>query len=237
MCRCGISSYPLLITNFYNYWFLFGFWQDLRAVIDSQDKIIKKLRKQSKGSGSTGKSSDDESGSRKSDTPAGSPLAARSNSISTQGIIAGNGAASANQMYRKGSMVMAAQKQVYQGMLAYSKSDEQSLIRNLIIDLKPVVAATMTPCLPSYVVLMCIRHCDHLNDDFRVRSLLHETINGVKKAIKKRYDDAECVSLWLSNCVMLLHLLKQYSGEEVRSSRSFPFRFSKIGFIFVDIYE
>ncbi|XP_063718189.1 unconventional myosin-Va-like isoform X3 [Symsagittifera roscoffensis] len=189
---------------------------DLRAVIDSQDKIIKKLRKQSKGSGSTGKSSDDESGSRKSDTPSGSPMTGRGASMAgagTNSIVATNG----THGNRKSSMH---QQQIFHGMLSYAKSDEQSLIRNLIIDLKPVVAATMTPCLPSYVILMCIRHCDHLNDDFRVRSLLHETINGVKKAIKKRYDDAECVSLWLSNCVMLLHLLKQYSGEEIYMSKN-----------------
>ena len=74
-------------------------FQDLRAVIDSQDKIIKKLRKQVKstsgGGGSTGKSSDDESGSRKSgDTPGGSPMAGRSASFSnkeTSGQAAGYG--------------------------------------------------------------------------------------------------------------------------------------------------
>ena len=100
-------------------------------------------------------------------------------------------------------------------MLSYSKTDEPALIRNLVIELKPIVAATMTPCLPSYVLLMCIRHCDYLNDDLRVRSLLHNSINGIKKAIKKRHDDTECVTLWLSNSVTLIHLLKQYSGEEV----------------------
>ena len=125
----------------------------------------------------------------------------------TNSIVAANG----THLNRKGSM----HQQTFHGMLSYTKSDEQSLVRNLIIDLKPVVAATMMPNLPSYVILMCIRHCDHLNDDFRVRSLLHEAIVGVKKAIKKRFDDAENVTLWLSNCVMLLQLLKQYSGEEV----------------------
>ncbi|XP_075252941.1 unconventional myosin-Va-like isoform X4 [Convolutriloba macropyga] len=184
---------------------------DLRAVIDSQDKIIKKLRRQSKA-GSTGKSSDDESGSRKSDTPSGSPLAGRGSMAGTNSIVAANG----THLNRKGSM----HQQTFHGMLSYTKSDEQSLVRNLIIDLKPVVAATMMPNLPSYVILMCIRHCDHLNDDFRVRSLLHEAIVGVKKAIKKRFDDAENVTLWLSNCVMLLQLLKQYSGEEIYMSKN-----------------
>ncbi|KAM5172128.1 unconventional myosin-Va isoform 1-T1 [Mantella aurantiaca] len=103
----------------------------------------------------------------------------------------------------------------FQGMLEYKKDDEPKLIKNLILDLKPRgVAVNLIPGLPAYILFMCVRHADYLNDDQKVRSLLTSTINGVKKILKKRGDDFETVSFWLSNTCRFLHCLKQYSGEE-----------------------
>ncbi|KAL7980035.1 hypothetical protein Chor_001303 [Crotalus horridus] len=90
----------------------------------------------------------------------------------------------------------------FQGMLEYKKEDEPKLVKNLILG------------LPAYILFMCIRHADYLNDDQKVRSLLTSTINGIKKILKKRGDDFETVSFWLSNTCRFLHCLKQYSGEE-----------------------
>uniref|UniRef100_A0A8C2YF99 Unconventional myosin-Va n=1 Tax=Coturnix japonica TaxID=93934 RepID=A0A8C2YF99_COTJA len=103
----------------------------------------------------------------------------------------------------------------FQGMLEYKKEDEQKLVKNLILDLKPRgVAVNLIPGLPAYILFMCVRHADYLNDDQKVRSLLTSTINGIKKVLKKRGDDFETVSFWLSNTCRFLHCLKQYSGEE-----------------------
>ncbi|XP_073159949.1 unconventional myosin-Va isoform X3 [Lepidochelys kempii] len=103
----------------------------------------------------------------------------------------------------------------FQGMLEYKKDDEPKLIKNLILDLKPRgVAVNLIPGLPAYILFMCVRHADYLNDDQKVRSLLTSTINGIKKVLKKRGDDVETVSFWLSNTCRFLHCLKQYSGEE-----------------------
>ncbi|KAM9311372.1 unconventional myosin-Va isoform 2-T2 [Gastrophryne carolinensis] len=103
----------------------------------------------------------------------------------------------------------------FQGMLDYKKDDETKLIKNLILDLKPRgVAVNLIPGLPAYILFMCVRHADYLNDDQKVRSLLTSTINGIKKILKKRGDDFETVSFWLSNTCRFLHCLKQYSGEE-----------------------
>ncbi|XP_066448681.1 unconventional myosin-Va isoform X2 [Eleutherodactylus coqui] len=103
----------------------------------------------------------------------------------------------------------------FQGMLEYKKEDEPKLIKNLILDLKPRgVAVNLIPGLPAYILFMCVRHADYLNDDQKVRSLLTSTINGIKKILKKRGDDFETVSFWLSNTCRFLHCLKQYSGEE-----------------------
>ncbi|XP_058012453.1 unconventional myosin-Va [Ahaetulla prasina] len=103
----------------------------------------------------------------------------------------------------------------FQGMLEYKKEDEPKLVKNLILDLKPRgVAVNLIPGLPAYILFMCVRHADYLNDDQKVRSLLTSTINGIKKILKKRGDDFETVSFWLSNTCRFLHCLKQYSGED-----------------------
>ncbi|KAM5305478.1 unconventional myosin-Vb-like [Glossophaga mutica] len=102
----------------------------------------------------------------------------------------------------------------FQGMLEYHKEDEALLIRNLVTELKPQALVGTVPCLPAYILYMCIRHADHVNDDLKVHSLLTSTINGIKKVLKKHNDDFEMTSFWLSNTCRLLHCLKQYSGDE-----------------------
>ncbi|VTJ65246.1 Hypothetical predicted protein, partial [Marmota monax] len=102
----------------------------------------------------------------------------------------------------------------FQGMLEYHKEDEALLIRHLVTDLKPQMLSGTVPCLPAYILYMCIRHADYTNDDLKVHSLLTSTINGIKKVLKKHNDDFEMTSFWLSNTCRLLHCLKQYSGDE-----------------------
>ena len=46
------------------------------------------------------------------------------------------------------------------------------------------MAAKELPGLPSYILFMCIRHTDYMNDDEKVRSLLTNTINAIKKIVK-----------------------------------------------------
>ncbi|KAK2149285.1 hypothetical protein LSH36_457g02032 [Paralvinella palmiformis] len=110
----------------------------------------------------------------------------------------------------------------YAGMFEYRKDDEPLLIRNLIIDLKPRLASQHLPGLPAYILFMSIRHTDVLNDDEKVRSLLTNTITGIKKVVKKRQDDVESVTLWLANTCRLLHNLKQYSGEKQFQAENTP---------------
>ena len=54
----------------------------------------------------------------------------------------------------------------------------------LLLELKPQVLAGTVPCLPAYILYMCIRHADYVNDDLKVHSLLTSTINGIKKVLK-----------------------------------------------------
>ncbi|XP_046723178.1 unconventional myosin-Vb isoform X2 [Silurus meridionalis] len=102
----------------------------------------------------------------------------------------------------------------FEGMLEYYKEDEALLIRMLITDMKPQIVSATVPCLPAYILFMCIRHADYINNDQKVHSLLTSTINAIKKLLKKNSEDFEMTSFWLANTSRLLHCLKQYSGEE-----------------------
>ncbi|XP_071328214.1 unconventional myosin-Vb isoform X1 [Trachinotus anak] len=103
----------------------------------------------------------------------------------------------------------------FEGMLEYYKEDEALLVKSLITDIKPNTVSATVPCLPAYILFMCIRHADYINDDQKVESLLTSTINAIKKVLKKNNDDFEMTSFWLANTSRLLHCLKQYSGDEV----------------------
>lgn len=65
--------------------------------------------------------------------------------------------------------------------------------------MKPRTAVALLPGLPAYIVFMCVRHTDYVNDDDKVKSLLSAFTNSVKKVIKKRHEDFETTALWLSN--------------------------------------
>ncbi|XP_060573083.1 unconventional myosin-Va-like isoform X4 [Ruditapes philippinarum] len=110
----------------------------------------------------------------------------------------------------------------YMGMLEYKKEDEGPLIKVLILDLKPKVTSAFLPGLPAYLLFMCVRHTDYINDDEKVRSFLTSTINGIKKVVKKHHDDLERVTLWLANTCRFLHTLKQYSGEKQFQTENTP---------------
>ncbi|XP_062867127.1 unconventional myosin-Vb [Trichomycterus rosablanca] len=110
----------------------------------------------------------------------------------------------------------------FEGMLEYYKEDEPLLVRSLIADMKPQAVSATVPCLPAYILFMCIRHADYINDDQKVHSLLTSTINAVKKVLKRNNDDFEMASFWLANTSRLLHCLKQYSGEESFMTQNAP---------------
>lgn len=54
----------------------------------------------------------------------------------------------------------------------------------LFTDLKPKgVVVNMMPGLPAYLLLMCVRHADYLNDDVKLKSLMHNVISAIKQVI------------------------------------------------------
>ncbi|KAM9753749.1 unconventional myosin-Vc [Menidia menidia] len=111
----------------------------------------------------------------------------------------------------------------YLGMLEYRKDDEARLIQNIILDLKPKgVVVNMIPSLPAYILFMCVRHADYLNDGAKLKSLMNAIISAVKRVIVSHHKDLELLSFWLSNTHQLLNCLKQYSGEEDFLKQSTP---------------
>ncbi|NXK45553.1 MYO5C protein, partial [Chauna torquata] len=103
----------------------------------------------------------------------------------------------------------------YVGMMEYKKEDEERIVQNLIIDLKPRgVVVNMIPGLPAHILFMCVRYADYLNDADMLKSFINVTIDGIKQVVKENSEDFEMLSFWLSNTYCFLNCLKQYSGEE-----------------------
>lgn len=60
-------------------------------------------------------------------------------------------------------------------------------VKMLSSDLKPKgVVVSMIPTLPAYILFMCVRHADYLNDDAKLKSLMNGIIVAVKKVIMVR---------------------------------------------------
>lgn len=72
----------------------------------------------------------------------------------------------------------------------------------------------LLPGLPAYIVFMCIRHTDYVNDDEKVKAILSAFTNSVKKVVRKNQENFELLALWLSNTLRLVHNMKQYSGDK-----------------------
>ncbi|XP_077568267.1 unconventional myosin-Va-like [Stigmatopora nigra] len=111
----------------------------------------------------------------------------------------------------------------YQGMLEYKVGEENRLVKSLILDLKAgSVAVSFLPGLPAYIIFMCLRYADRVNDDHRASTLLNSVLSSVKGVIKKRGKNFDVSSFWLSNTSRLLHCLKQYSGDETYKTDNTP---------------
>ncbi|GIZ04249.1 unconventional myosin-Va [Caerostris extrusa] len=107
-------------------------------------------------------------------------------------------------------------------MFEYKKEDEHIIIKNLICDLKPKIAVNLLPGLPAYILFMCVRHTDYINDDKKVCCLLNNAVQAIKRVIKKRHEELDYTILWLANICRLLHNLKQYSGDKAFQTENTP---------------
>ncbi|XP_073964609.1 dilute class unconventional myosin [Choristoneura fumiferana] len=110
----------------------------------------------------------------------------------------------------------------YLGMFEYKVQDEGTIIKKLILDLKPRTAMSLLPGLPAYILFMMLRHMDHVDDEPKMHQLMKAFRNGVKKVLKKRADSVEYNALWLANMLRLLNNLRQYSGDAIYQKENTP---------------
>lgn len=54
----------------------------------------------------------------------------------------------------------------------------------------------MIPGLPAYILFMCIRHADYLNDEAKLKSLMNAVIGAVKKVILVRLHLGSLALFW-----------------------------------------
>ncbi|XP_056138558.1 unconventional myosin-Va-like isoform X2 [Lampris incognitus] len=114
---------------------------------------------------------------------------------------------------RKSSVAVPRKEKGFQGILEYKHGDEKRLLKNLT-ELRKLRSEEVGQIkgLPAYILFMCLRYADHIDDQQRVISLLNSTITCIKGAIKRR-GDFEMMSFWLANTCRFLHCMRQYSGE------------------------
>lgn len=81
-----------------------------------------------------------------------------------------------------------------------------------LTDLKPKLAAGLIPGLAAYVIFMCVRHTDYVNDDEKVKTLLTSSINGIKKVVK-----VSSLNKY-KNFILIIHILQE---DDFKKKHSF----------------
>lgn len=113
-------------------------------------------------------------------------------------------------------------QQKIRGMIEFASENEDKVIQYLITDMNPQSMADAIPGLPAHILFMCIRHADHENDDRRMQSLLTNSINSIRKVVKKNPNNLDILAFWLANTSRLLHDMKQYSGDRAFQVHNTP---------------
>lgn len=57
----------------------------------------------------------------------------------------------------------------------------------------------LLPGLPAYIVFMCVRHTDYINNEEKVKTIMSAFATYVKKIVKKKLENFEILVLWLAN--------------------------------------
>ncbi|XP_066902208.1 LOW QUALITY PROTEIN: unconventional myosin-Va [Halyomorpha halys] len=125
-----------------------------------------------------------------------------------------NNAFKSEKLSHQESLPMVRKKErEYMGMFEIKTGDVDVMLKHLL-ELKPKIAITLLPGLPAYILFMCVRYTDYINDEHMVQSILIGYYKSLKKSMKKKFNDVDFGVLWLSNTLKLIHNLKQYSGEK-----------------------
>ena len=82
-------------------------------------------------------------------------------------------------------------------------SDVDLIVKQLINDLLPGQVSDQIPGLPAHLLFMCVRYCDHVNDDEKLQTLLTSAITAigiVTKVTKIREQSLQDVNRLVSSC-------------------------------------
>ncbi|CAF1188386.1 unnamed protein product [Adineta steineri] len=101
----------------------------------------------------------------------------------------------------------------FSGMIKCNPQETERITDTVILELKPRLAAKYIPALPAYILFMCIRYIDFVDDEAHVAGFLSAVTKKIKK-LPRRNEDIDYPILWTANTVRFLHTLQQYSGEE-----------------------
>ncbi|CAF3322996.1 unnamed protein product [Rotaria socialis] len=101
----------------------------------------------------------------------------------------------------------------FSGMIKCNPQETERITDAVILELKPRLAAKYIPGIPAYILFMCIRYIDFVDDEAHVAGFLSAVTKKIKKA-PRRNEDIDYPILWITNTVRFLHVLQQYSGDE-----------------------
>ena len=64
-------------------------------------------------------------------------------------------------------------------MIEIAISDVDLIVKQFIHDLSPGQVSDQIPGLPAHLLFMCVRYCDHVNDDEKLQTLLTSAVSAV----------------------------------------------------------
>uniref|UniRef100_A0A0K8SZH6 Dilute domain-containing protein n=1 Tax=Lygus hesperus TaxID=30085 RepID=A0A0K8SZH6_LYGHE len=99
----------------------------------------------------------------------------------------------------------------YEGMIEIAPNDIDVFVDHLL-ELSPEVAGSLLPCLPAYIIFMCIRYQDYIGDTDALHNTVDVYLKKLTDLLKRKANDIDVAVLWLANTLRLLDNLKQYSG-------------------------
>jgi len=107
-----------------------------------------------------------------------------------------------------------------QGMIKFSASIQDDLVRKLVTDLNMEHVEKEMPGLTAHIMFMSIRYIDFVNQERLMQSYLTTIISSIKKRATEKVGDIDNQAFWLANTYRLYCNMKQFSGEQQYQGRN-----------------
>ncbi|KNC73430.1 hypothetical protein SARC_14013, partial [Sphaeroforma arctica JP610] len=84
------------------------------------------------------------------------------------------------------------------GMFIFEEKDERALVQDLIVNVDPSELLDSRPHgIIAYILFMCLRWADHMNNPRQLQSLLTNSISSIKHVATKNHNRVDLVSFWI----------------------------------------